>query len=661
MPSASMSARAIARASSLFVAILVTFVTACGDPTGTGEGGGGGSGTEILGPPVTAGMFHIGNALTGCGVTVAGKAYCWGEWSAWTTEPGSAPLSNLYSPAPVADGMVFASINNTTYSTCALTLDGTAYCWGMNNVGQLGNGAISAGEAAFEPQPVAGGHRFSQLVRRGGSTIGLTTAGKLIAWGENTGNLGDGTTTDRPTPVAIAPAETFTTLATSDGLTVAITTDGEAWAWGPGYPSLNLPGSATPAPLASASGQVFSSVAAGYYSVLLLNGAGEAYALGADVGNGGEYNGLVRVAPGLTFTEVATSLTTHLGLTADGVLYAWGRNNWGQVGDGSTTPRATPVAVGGALRFRQIAAEDEFSAALTTSGELYFWGRNQAGIFANGVASPSTTGPFSATPTGPRSRGLSLVLTPASPTINAGETLNLGVSVIRVGGGFATSGVNIGLPGAVTVSVRDLPSGISASFTPSATIPADQSGTVLRLQASSGLTGGVGSFGIRAQASNMPTQPEQPMSVLKVSSSGDTGLDLVCSSGATPASFPAGYHCMVNSSGATVPGKFAVPTLTSSPWWVDTGAEVCVSWRNDGGRGVSTARFKGGFGGGTTVTSGHWGLLVGRAGLPEGVPGARYLFTSNLDGQTQLLTFNDLSSSNVINNYDFTPSASCPW
>jgi alpha-tubulin suppressor-like RCC1 family protein len=652
-----------AHARRLAVLSLVSLAVACGDPTGSnGDPDGPDGGGETLGPPVTAGMASVSGEQAACGVTVAGKAYCWGGAFARTVAPVSEPNFNSWSPRAVAEGMVFASISTAPQSSCALTLDGTPYCWGLNSAaGQLGSGSTVL-EVVYSPGLVAGGHKFAQLRHNGGNTFALTSAGKLYAWGANSGTLGDGTTIDRPTPVAIAPSQSFSAVASTGGVTIAIDTGGVAWTWGTSWSTMGLSNATAPTVLAIAGVRRFRTVAVSTWTLLLVTTAGEVFAAGLNPTTGQNHTGLVAVAPGLVITKVSTAFRSHLALTADGRLYAWGNNEWGQVGDGTTTQRATPVAIGGALRFRDIAAHQEFSSALGTNGELYFWGRNADGIFGNGVARADAITPFSAVPLGPQARGLALLISPASATLNAGETIDLSLTVLRIGGGFATSGLNIGRPGAVTISVRDLPAGVSASFPNGATISPDQLGTTLRLSGSSGMSGGVGNFGIRAQASNMPTQPVQPMSVLKVNSSGGTGLSLACTSGSTPSSFPAGYHCMTNSSGLHVPGKFAVPTLTSSPWWVDDVADVCVSWRSDSNLGRSTARFKAGLGGGaTTVTEGHWGMLVGSAGLPEGVAGARYLFTSNLDAQTQLLTFNDSGSGDVINNYDFRPSATCPW
>jgi alpha-tubulin suppressor-like RCC1 family protein len=603
-------------------------------------------------------MFHI-SGLTACGVTVAGRTYCWG--SGMGTQTGAAGGN---APKAYASTLVLRSVSASRYHACGLTLDGTAYCWGINLYGRFGNGQESAMQTEV-PQPVSGGHKFAKLEASEVGTIALTTSGKVYAWGTNEQWMPGPSVAYRTTPVAIAPELTFKDFSRPMGYVAAIATDGVLWCWGDGTGASGLP-SCTPTPvqLLGDSPLRFSTLASSGSTTLMVTTSGETYAMGVNPVTGAFYSGLTRAAAGLSFTQVALTDYTHYGLTSDGRLFAWGDNRFGQVGDGTTTLRAAPVQVGGSLRFRQVAAAFGYAAALTTGGELHYWGVDPGAAFGNGSEDYSAT-PYSLTPRGPSERSLSIRLAPDGPTLTAGQSVDITVLVSRVGGGFVTSGANIGAPDAVTISVQDLPAGVTASFPFSAVVPVGQSGTQVRLTASSNMSGGVGNFTIKAQASNMPAQPAQPISVLKVNSTGSTGLSLSCAAtaagGSVPASFPAGYHCMRNSSGATVPGKFSVTTLTSSPWWVEETIGLCVNWRNDGGRGRSSARFKGGFGGGTTTSEGHWGLLSRADGRLEGVANARYLFTSNLDAQTQLLAFNEQSYGSVINNYNFRPRASCPW
>jgi hypothetical protein len=586
-------------------------------------------------------MFDFQSQLRACGLTEAGATYCWG---------GGYPSY----PAREADGFVFTSISTDDRTTCGLATDGTAYCWGTNIHGEAGVG--SSGSILYEPTPVAGGLKFKQVVVRNSRVQALTMDGKAYAWGQNhEGALGTGTSGHHDAPIALPTTETFQKLG-HFGRVFAITTDGRAFSWGvePSF-SFGQHMPSTPAPVPFSESLRFKDLAVGFGNMMFLSTTGEAYALGYDVAEGQTLYGLTHVVQGMTFNKVAAHSGRHAGITASGDLYIWGWNNRGQIGDSTTTARSTPTLVKGGHRFRDVRMGYDFTAALTEAGELYFWGWNHAGIFGNGASDEE-----SHVPAGPRERNLSIRMSPANPTIAAGQSVDVTITAVRSGGGFATSGINIGVPGSVTLAAVNVPAGITVGFHPSATVPADQNSTVMRLSASSNLTGGVGSFGIRMTGANLPSVPDQPLSVMKVDASGNTGLDLVCTSSSTPGSFPPGYHCMVNSSGALVPGKFAIPTLTSSAWWVDTTAEVCVSWRNTNNRGVSVARFKGTFGSGTTETTGHWGLLSKRSGLLEGAPSARYLFTSNLDAQTQLLSFNE-TANNVINNYNFVARASCPW
>jgi alpha-tubulin suppressor-like RCC1 family protein len=82
--------------------------------------------------------------------------------------------------------------------TCGVTTGGSAYCWGDNDHGQLGDGTTVD---RTTPVPVANGLSFASLTAGGGHTCGLTTAGTAYCWGYNfAGQLGDGTTVDRTTP-----------------------------------------------------------------------------------------------------------------------------------------------------------------------------------------------------------------------------------------------------------------------------------------------------------------------------------------------------------------------------------------------------------------------------------------------------------------------------
>jgi alpha-tubulin suppressor-like RCC1 family protein len=96
----------------------------------------------------------------------------------------------------------FQYVKPGEWHTCALALSGAALCWGLNTDGQLGTG----GSATATPTLVAGGHIFDVLAAPpvGRHTCGVTTGHQAFCWGDNAaGQLGDGTLTDRPTPVGV--------------------------------------------------------------------------------------------------------------------------------------------------------------------------------------------------------------------------------------------------------------------------------------------------------------------------------------------------------------------------------------------------------------------------------------------------------------------------
>jgi alpha-tubulin suppressor-like RCC1 family protein len=128
-----------------------------------------------------------GEAWT-CGLTTAGKAYCWGSLN------GAKQTSPLGYPTAPA----FTTLSVGGAHACALTADGTAYCWGDNRAGQLGDSTTTY---RAEPTAVAGTMKFSSISAGYLHTCARTTDGSVACWGLNSaGELGDSTTTGRLTP-----------------------------------------------------------------------------------------------------------------------------------------------------------------------------------------------------------------------------------------------------------------------------------------------------------------------------------------------------------------------------------------------------------------------------------------------------------------------------
>ena len=94
---------------------------------------------------------------------------------------------------------------------------------------------------------------------------------------------------------------------------------------------------------------------------------------------------------GLTnVTAIAAGFDFSVALKSDGTVWAWGDNVSGQLGDGTTTDRPTPVQVSGLTGVTDIAAGFDHSAALKTDGTVWAWGNNSKGQLGNGTTTDST-------------------------------------------------------------------------------------------------------------------------------------------------------------------------------------------------------------------------------------------------------------------------------
>lgn len=141
-----------------------------------------------------------------CGVTTAGEGYCWGynyygqlgagfRTTAW---PASVPT-----PTPMAGSLPFVEISAGAYVSCALQVDGTAYCWGYGGYGGVGDGTTTPA-VKDTPSAVAGGHQFTLVSAGQMGACGATTTGQVLCWGRNTNGLvGDGTLVDRSSPTQV--------------------------------------------------------------------------------------------------------------------------------------------------------------------------------------------------------------------------------------------------------------------------------------------------------------------------------------------------------------------------------------------------------------------------------------------------------------------------
>ncbi len=256
-------------------------------------------------------------------------------------------------PKQVGTGLAFKSLAAGYFHTCGLTGAGAAYSWGIHDWGQMGTGETNGAADRLAPTPVAGGLSFASLAAGFRQTCGLTVAGAAYCWGyAGSGGVGDGTTESRLVPTRVVGNHTFTSLVAGNAYACALTREGEMYCWGSVY-NVRGGGSVALAPERLFPDRTFSALAVGISEHICgLTQAGAAFCWGGNrggqLGDGTEtYRNSpnIPVSGGLTFTTLTTGLYHTCGLTNAGAANCWGYNGDGQLGDGTTAARTTPVPV----------------------------------------------------------------------------------------------------------------------------------------------------------------------------------------------------------------------------------------------------------------------------------------------------------------------------
>lgn len=341
-----------------------------------------GYGTTVLwrGQAAVTSALAAGRAHS-CLLVQDGRVRCWGRND--EGQVGDATTTDRFVPVDVSglnvsSGAQATAIVSGDAHACAIvntsSATGAVRCWGRNDSGQLGNGA--AGTDSSSPVNVTGldglaaATRAVAIAAGGNHSCAVTAAGALMCWGENAfGQVGDASTTDRSTPVAVALSGGATPASVELGgeHSCAVTAAGAVQCWG-----------------RNDSGQVGDGTTTDRTSpvVIALSGAVNA----SRVALGGEHSCAITVA---------------------GAVQCWGANFSGELGDGTLQTRLSPVVTSGlgGVTVSQLMAGGDlrfgFTCAITTSGELKCWGSGRLGQLGDGALAgsraPQTVTAFSGT------------------------------------------------------------------------------------------------------------------------------------------------------------------------------------------------------------------------------------------------------------------------
>jgi alpha-tubulin suppressor-like RCC1 family protein len=285
-----------------------------------------------------------------CFIRPTGQAWCWGtnaqgelgDGTFGTTAYRETHAAPALTPAGVRVDQVFYG----SYNGMARLVNGSLYAWGLGTYGALGNGSTASNAI---PQKVNIGSPVTDAaMSEQGAACAVKADGSLTCWGRNhKGQLGDGTTVSRLTPVAVPVGTEVVSVQLGDLTTCVLKGDGRVWCWGD-------------------------------------NSQGT-------LGDGGTTMSLTpKLVPNLDSVVTLSAGMEHVcALKADRTVWCWGDNSEKQVGNGATADQRSPAQVKLTsttylTSVRSLSAGYYQSCAVKTDNTVWCWGSNEYGQFGNG-------------------------------------------------------------------------------------------------------------------------------------------------------------------------------------------------------------------------------------------------------------------------------------
>jgi alpha-tubulin suppressor-like RCC1 family protein len=334
---------------------LVAGLAACWGSNVLGQLGTGGLQDELSPTALTAApgftVLSAGESHT-CGLAYgSGAVYCWGSdayGQLGQGEPASTLDASTADPSPLRVWLAHAASTVAAgYDhACAILGDGSLWCWGDNQEGQLGLDDPYGAPNYPTPQRVGTGTDWRAVSGGQGHSCGLRASADggsghtLWCWGRDSGGelgLGTGQPMESRVPTQVGTASTWAQVDLGQDEACAVRTDGTLWCWGG-----NIEGELTPA-------------------------VNTTLYVPTQIGTDSDWS------------HVDTDTFVTCALKTSGALYCWGRNVEGQLGVGDTNDRTSPTATGSGALFSGVSVGRFHTCARTTAGKVLCAGDNESG------------------------------------------------------------------------------------------------------------------------------------------------------------------------------------------------------------------------------------------------------------------------------------------
>lgn len=350
---------------------------------------------------VTAGYSHT------CAIKTSDTMWCWGE-NLYGRTALNISAGNTLVPTQVNGGGSWKQVSAGYFHGCAIKSDDTLKCWGGNGSGQVGDGSTNQ---RWSPVAVSGATTWKSLGIYLGdvSSCAIKSDDTLWCWGWNgDGQLGDNSTTTRLVPTAVNGGGSWKQVSGSNfnlpASTCGIKSNDTLWCWGGstyGEVADGTTGTDRLVPTAATGGGTWSQVAAGgnFGCAIKQNGTLACWGY-----NGSGQLGMKVTQPktspvGVNGGSVWTNITTggtntgeafSCGIKSDKSLWCWGSNDYGNLGDGSSTDRSTPTAISGGGSWKDVALGSVSACAIKADDSIWCWGANWYGNLGDGTYNDSS-------------------------------------------------------------------------------------------------------------------------------------------------------------------------------------------------------------------------------------------------------------------------------